>query len=351
MRGTAWVVDQIQRLLRAVDRYQRRHRPLAFIWAVQKKYGDDRGGNLAGLVAYYGFLSLFPLLLVFTTVASWILAHHPAEQKTLINSTLGQFPVVGQSLAGHQLHGSVLALIVGLLGLLWGAQGISNTLQFAMFEVWNVPGRSRPGFLPRLARSGILFAFLGLGLVATTFIASLGGLLNWGPAGTELSALPAALANLGLFLVAFKILSPDFAGWWDLLPGAALAGIGWTILQTVGVNLIGHQEKHAGEMYGTLGAVIGVLSFLYLAARITLYGAELNVVLHQHLWPRSLVPPPLSDADRRQLDSIAKREERRQEEKVVVELTPDSGPAAETKPGPQPAAEKQSAHPEVGAAS
>ncbi len=313
-------MGRVERLLHSLDGFQQRHRVPAVLWAVQKKYSDDRGGHLAALIAYYGFLSLFPCLLVLLTIFSYLLASHPALKDRLANGTLGSFPVVGETLRGHVLHGNVLAIVLGGLALLWGAQGVSQALQFAMFEMWNVKGYQRPGFLPGLARSALLFGFVGLGTVLTTWVTTFGSVLDWGPGGSVLAALPSSVLNIGLYEASFKILSPRSAAWRDLVPGAALAAASWQALQTVGVNLVHHQVAHASALYGSIGTVIGALGFLYLAARLTVYCAELNVVLHKHLWPRSLVPPPRLEADRRQLVELAQREERHRGERVTVDF-------------------------------
>ena len=83
------------RPVHAFDRAQRKHPVLAVPVAVVKKFGDDQGGGLAALVAYYSFFSLFPLLLVFVTVLGYVLQGDPSLQKSVENSVLGQFPVIG----------------------------------------------------------------------------------------------------------------------------------------------------------------------------------------------------------------------------------------------------------------
>ena len=71
-----------QRMLRRADDAQRRHTVLAFPFAVLKKFGDDRASHLAALIAYYGFFSIFPLLLVFATVTSFVLSENPELRDT-----------------------------------------------------------------------------------------------------------------------------------------------------------------------------------------------------------------------------------------------------------------------------
>src|SRR5690348_4569451 len=91
-------MNKVKKILRAVDEFQQQHVWLAFPVAVWKKFGDDQAGNLAALVAYYAFVSIFPLLLVLVTVLSIALKHDPGLQQRLLNSALAQYPVIGQQL-------------------------------------------------------------------------------------------------------------------------------------------------------------------------------------------------------------------------------------------------------------
>src|SRR5438128_6085182 len=131
----------IQRTLRTVDDFQQRRRWLAFPFAVFKEFGDDQAGNLAALIAYYGFFSLFPLLLVLVTVLGFVLHGHPGLQDRVLNSTLGQFPIIGDQLRTnvHSLQGSGFALAIGVGGTLYGGLGVGAAAQNAMNEVWDVP--------------------------------------------------------------------------------------------------------------------------------------------------------------------------------------------------------------------
>jgi YihY family inner membrane protein len=314
----------VKDLLRKLDRFQQRHRPLAFLYGVVKKTGDDRGGSMAALIAYYGFLSLFPLLLIFWTVLSYILPHYPGARHDLEHSVIAQFPVIGDQLKNtdHPLRGSPIALVIGAAGLLWGAMGIAQTLQQVMHDVWNVPEKDRPGFVPRLVRGLLLFAVLGLGIVASTVVTGLGTILNWGPFGSVLAAIPAALVNVGLFFLVFRVLSPTDIPGKDLIPGAVLGGFGWQVLQTVGINLVTHQLRHSSQVYGVFGFTLALLSFLSLAATLTVYSAELNVVRARHLWPRSILPEQPTEPDKNALREMAKQEERLPDQQVTVGFKP-----------------------------
>jgi uncharacterized BrkB/YihY/UPF0761 family membrane protein len=305
-------------LLDRLDALQRRHRPAAFAWAVQKKYGDDRGGYLAALVTYYGFLSLFPLLLAAFTVVAYALSGDRSAAATL-ERHIASYPIVGQvadQLGKGELSGSALALAVGVLGLLWGSQGLAQAAQFSINEIFNVAQKDRPGFVPRTARSFAWYAVFGVGAVVSTFIASLGAALHWA-GGPVLSTLISVGWDVGLFLASFRILAPPEVATPDLARAAAGAGTAWAVLTGLGVGLT-HHLAHADPLYGSFASVLGLLGLIYLNARVTLYCLEAAVVSGRRLWPRSLTGRNLTAADRAQFESLAKKQERVKGQRVEV---------------------------------
>jgi YihY family inner membrane protein len=308
------------RVLDRVDAWQQRHRASAFVVGVVKKYADDRGGQLAALITYYGFLAMFPLLLVFVTVLGYVAHDDPGLRRDLLDTALADFPVVGQELRRNvgELGGNGLALVVGLLALLWGSLGVAQVAQHAMAQVWNVPGAARPGFGARLLRSVLVLAVLALAVVATAALTTVATLVPAGSAVPILSTVLVVVLNVALYWLAFRVLTPKEVATRDLLPGAVLGGIAWTALQALGSWLVARQLRHTSELYGTFGVVLGLLFFLYLASQIMMYAAEVNVVRARSLAPRSLTPPPLTEADETVLTDIARTEQRRPEEEVEV---------------------------------
>ncbi|WP_189914383.1 YihY/virulence factor BrkB family protein [Kitasatospora xanthocidica] len=320
-------MNAIERTLRALDRFQQRHRVPGLVVGVVKKYGDDRGGLLAALITYYGFVALIPLLLLLSTALGFVLHGHPGAQRSVLDSALADFPIIGDQLRQnvHSLQGNGLALVIGVLGLLYGALGIAQVLQHAMAEIWNVPGVRRPGYWPRLVRSLLLFAVLATGLLLTTAAASLVGTAAGGPLARVGGLLISALLNATVCLACFRVLTPKEVPVRAPWPGCALAGPLFTLLQAFGALLVTHELRHAGQVYGFFATVIGLLSWLYLAAQITVYAAETNVVLARRLWPRSILQPPLTDADEEVLSSVARQEERRPEQHVDVSFHDEDG--------------------------
>src|SRR5579862_5127146 len=152
----------MERVLRRVDAAQQRHVAPAFLFGVVKKYGDDNAGALTVRLTYTMFTTIFPLLLLLVTVLAMVLANRPAARNAVLDSTFGQFPVIGSEMASniHVLRrGSPFGLVVGILGLVYGSTALAATGLAAMEQVWNIPFAARPKFVTRLLRS---LAFLAL---------------------------------------------------------------------------------------------------------------------------------------------------------------------------------------------
>ncbi|HEY3941213.1 MAG TPA: YihY/virulence factor BrkB family protein [Acidimicrobiales bacterium] len=314
-------MNALERAARRVDAAQQRHLVPGFVFGVIKKFGDDNAGNLTVQLTYSMFVTVFPLLLLLVTILSVILAGDASARQRVLNSAFGEFPVVGQQLA-HNVHAmkrsSVFGFVVGIAGLIYGSTGLAQSGLFAMSQIWNIPGASRPSYLSRMARSGLFLVVLGVGLALTTALAGVGtfGRHNfWLGVGGEVLA---ALLNVGLYLVAFRVLTPKQVQTRSLVPGAIVGGIAWTILQALGGYVVGHDLKGASALYGMFGLVLGLMAWIYLGAEITLYAAEINTVLFHRLWPRAMVQPPLTEADQRSTGLQATENQRRPEQKVTT---------------------------------
>lgn len=298
----------IQRLVALVDGWQRRNRPAAIVYAVVKKFGDDDAHLYVVTLGWYGFLATFPLLLAVVTVLAFIGAGSLGHQFT---NTLQQFPVVGSQFhparASPGSHGSALGLAVGLAGLVYGAQGVTQTVQQAMVHVWNIPYTEVAGFRQRLVRSLSGLAIIGCAFVTSAALSTLatGGNANVLLKITALGAM--LLANCGLYAAAFRALTPAVVQARSLVPGAVVAAFAFSFLITLGSGLVQHQLRNSSATYGPFGAVIGLVTFLFLLATLSLYGAELNSVLNQKLWPRALRRSHPTEADARVLDDQSRQ--------------------------------------------
>ena len=294
-----------------------------------KKYGDDQAGNLAALLAYYGFFSVFPLLLVLVSVLGLVLRDDQELQRRILESALRDFPVIGTQISRNirGITGNSVALSIGIVGTLWGGLGVVRAAQDAMNEVWDVPLKDRPNFVVKLVRSALVLAILGTITVASSVLSGFGTSSGGEAAVLRVAGIAVSvLLNLVLYLLAFRILTVADVSWGDVLPGSIVAAVAWTGLQSLGGYYLTHQIRNASEVYGTFAVVIGLLVWLFLGAKVTLYAAEINVVRARRLWPRSLRPHlPLEEPDARTLERKAKVEERIPAERIEVSFDDRSG--------------------------
>jgi YihY family inner membrane protein len=281
--------DTIARL----DAFQQRHRAVAFPLAVRKKYADDQGGYLSATIAYYGFFSFFPLLLVLVTVLGYVLDGHPHLEHRILGSALGQLPVIGSELQQNGLKGSGLALAIGIVAAVWTGTGVLLAAENAMSVVWDIPKEGRLGFVASRLRALGLLGALGGSLLATTVLSGIGTAGARFGIAIQIVSVGASLAvDFGLLWLAFRLLTPSKIAWRCLRGGAAAAAVAYEALQLLGSYYVTHTLKSASNVYGTFALVIGLLSWIYLTSTIVLLAAEANVVATRKLWPRPLTQPP-----------------------------------------------------------
>ncbi|WP_249523215.1 YihY/virulence factor BrkB family protein [Modestobacter marinus] len=313
-----------------LDRLQRRRRAAGFPIAVVYKYVDDSGPYLAALITYYAFVSLFPLLLLFSTILSNVLVNDPELQQQLLESAVSQFPVVGQQLGEPRgLSGGVLGVVVGILGSLYGALGVAQAIQYAMNTAWAVPRNSRPN--PFLARglSLLLVATAGPAGFGTTALATFtaGHAGSMGGSSRVLTVLGSVLINAVVFVFVFRLATARHLTIRQVLPGAVIAAVLWQLLQTFGVTYVSRVMTSASATNGVFALVLGLLAFLYLAAVVGVLCVEINVVRVNRLWPRALLTPftddvDLTPGDRRSYTGMAKAQRTKGFETVHVTFDP-----------------------------
>ncbi len=316
-----------------VDGFQRRHRVLGFPIAVLYKFFDDTGVHLAALLTYYGFLSAFPLLLLGSTVLGYLLADNPGLQQRLLESALAQFPVIGQELGRPgRIGGGVTGLIVGGLGALYGALGVSLAAQKAMNVAWNVPRNERPNPIAGRGRGLLLLGTVGVALLATSALSTISAGAGSFGATVQMVVLVASVAiNTWAFVIAFRLGTTRALGVRDVLPGAVGAAVLWHVLQTFGARYVARVVQGAGESNGVFAGVLGIIALFYLASMVVVFCIEINVVRVDRLWPRALLTPvtddvELTDADEQAYASQAKAQRSKGFEQIDVRFDKGSPP-------------------------
>jgi YihY family inner membrane protein len=311
--------------LRRFDAFQQRRAWLALPLAVIKKASDDQGGNLAALVAYYGFFSLFPLLLVFATIVGFALSGHPHTQATLEHSITNQFPAVGSELHFKGISGSVIALVIGLATSLYAGLGVTNAAQNLMDTVWAVPHKNRPNFAQSRLRGLGLLGLLGVMFIVSTIVTGAVSSTFGGPGAKVAGYVISLIVNAALFFASFRLMTVGEVRSRELRNGTIVASILWTFLQSIASVYLHHASS---GHYGVFATVIPLLIWLHLGGQVFMYSAEVNVVTSRHLWPRSFFGPPTEPADQQARAALAKIEERSEEQHVDVAFS-DTPPEPE----------------------
>jgi YihY family inner membrane protein len=304
------------------DDFQQKHKVLAIAVATVRKFGEDQSTGLASQIAFWAFFSIFPLLLVLVTLLGFFL---PSGTKNDVLGNVAQmFPLIDPSTVGS-LGGSWLGLIVGVLTALWSGTGVVRTIQTAFNSVWEVPMKERPKLVEQVGRSVVVLATLGLGILLSTLISGLvtgtANGLHLGWAAQLLGYVITIAVDVGLFIAAYRILTDRDVSVRDVLPGAVLAGVVFWVLQQLSSFIISSRLQSAGSTYGAFATVIVILWWFYIQGMVSMLGAQLNVVLKEHLYPRGLVGVPDTEADKRTYDAYAKEKTFHDNQVVESEFT------------------------------
>jgi membrane protein len=327
-----------------LDRLQQRNRAVGFVIAVVYKYIDDQGGYLAALITYYAFVSMFPLLLLLTTAVGVLLVGQPDLQQQVVQSAIGQLPVIGSQLqTPEELSGGAVAVVIGIAGALYGGLGVGQAVQNAMDTVWAVPRNNRPDPFRSRLRSLLLLLVLGTAAITATVLSAAGRATEtlgwWGKAGLIVTAV---VINAFICLVAFRVTTARHVTYRQVLPGALTAAVLWQLLQSFGTGYVASVVARSSATNSVFALVLGLLAFLYLLSVSLVMCAQINVVLVDRLYPRALLTPftdavDLTSADRRTYTRKAKAERVKGFQRVSVRFGQRAEPAAEDpaqQPGP-----------------
>ena len=280
-----------------LDAFQRRHRWAGYPLAVVYKYADDQGNYLAALIAYYAFLSLFPLLLLLASVLGFFLRGDPELRQQLLNSALAQFPLMQDNLdAPEGLRGSGLGLTLAVLTAVYGSLGVAQAVQNAMNTAWAVPRNNRPNPLLARGRSILLLLTTGLTILGTTVLSAMGSTgsafgVDLGPVRQVVLVLLSVALNAVVCVLGFRIATAIPLPLKHVLPGALAAAVAWQLLQSFGASYVASVVQGAGATAGVFAFVLGLIGWLFLGAVALVLCVEANVVRARRLYPRALLTP------------------------------------------------------------
>ncbi len=313
-------------LVRRLDLAQRHHGFLGFPWAVLRKYVDDEGALLAALITYYGFLSLFPLLLLATTAVTELLRSQPELQRQMLDRLVSPKlrPDVEHALS--QLPPSGVPLAIGLVSLLFAGIGGVLAVYSVLNKMWAVPWRDRFGLARRYARALLVLVLSLISAViaaGSTILTDAVLRLPWVQrAGAAVATATALFAMMG---IAHKVLVCRPLRIRDIRVGGAVGAIVVTALLNAAATILPALVTRAGWVYGSFATVVGIFTLLYFISQTLVLSVEVSTVIESRLSPRGLTAADLTEADRHALVLQARRQERVAGERIVTTFSTRSG--------------------------
>lgn len=313
----------------AVDDFQRRHAVVGLPLAVVYKYFDDQGPYLAAALTYYAFVSIFPLMLLGTSILGLVLRGEPDWQEAILNSAFAQFPIIGDELGRPEgLQGSVTGVAVGALVALYGCLGLGQALQNTQHVAWSVPRNSRPNPVYARVKTLLLLVTAGLAVLTVSVLATVVSTTDFAadtlPGLVRSLVPPITVLLVGAFLtLLFRFAATGQHSFRRAAPGGFALALMWQGLQLLGASYVSRVLVDTSTMAQTFGLVLGLVGFLWIGAVMAVLATEINVVLARRLWPRALLTPftdnvELTAADRRAYASYARMQRHKGFEKVAV---------------------------------
>ena len=266
------------------------------MWKVMKETGqefvDDKVLRLSAALAYYALFSIGPLLIIVIGLTSLAFGketvQHAVQQQ--LQSLLGEnaTKTVESMMTAHTQGKSLMATIVGVIVLLFGASGVFGQLQDALNTIWEVKARPGQGIWGFLRNRFLSFTMvLGVGfllLVSLVLSTILSGLTSYIGNAVAIPDLVGRLLDVCmsfivialLFAMIFKILPDVEMEWGNVWVGA----VGTALLFTAGKSLLGFYlaRESTASAYGAAGSVIVILLWVYYSSLILLTGAEFTQV-------------------------------------------------------------------------
>ncbi len=258
-------------------------------------------GRNASTLAFFGFLSIFPLLLAATTILGFVLEDDEELQQEIIDGALADIPVLGQQLANDpaSLTGNVWALVIGLATALWSATKAFVALQMAQDDTWEIHVDDRSAMPAQRGKALLGLAIIGAAQVGSLVLSTLVNAAGFPNIGRILLTLAGLALNVLVMLGIMRFLTSARPSTGDVVPGAVTAGVAYTLLQHFGTAIVRQITDNASDTYGQFALVLGLVTWLGLLSIATLMSVELNASLVRYRTGSldSVAPPHAEDTD------------------------------------------------------
>jgi membrane protein len=244
--------------------------------AIVTEFQEENISFMAGSIAYYAFVSMFPLLLLALLVASIVGGQAFAD--AVIGLTQEYLTPAAQSMVTEsitQASDAASFSIIGIVALLWSVLKVFRGLDVAFSSLYHSPKEN--GILDQM-KDGLIV--LGGIVVAVAAMVAAGFVVQLVPDFPYIGVLSFVFLIVALtiaFLPIYYVFPDVDVSVRDVLPGTVFAAIGWALLQSL--FRVYTSYSSTGELYGAIGGVILLVTWLYFGALILLLGAAVNVVL------------------------------------------------------------------------
>ncbi len=240
-------------------------------------------GRNAAVLAYYGVLTIFPLLMAATTILGFVLEGNPELQQDIVNSAFSQIPVIGDQIESQagQITGNWWALSLGLAVALWSSMKAFVGAHSAFDDIWEVPVDDRAKGVQTRTRALVGIAVIGSAQIGNVVLAALVGYADLPRLGQIALTLGGLAINVGVVASMYRFLTSRDVSWSMVWPGAIFSGVLYTFLQFVGTNIMSRALANAESVYGDFAGLIALMTWISLHALIALVGAELNAAIHE----------------------------------------------------------------------
>ncbi|MDX2379081.1 MAG: YhjD/YihY/BrkB family envelope integrity protein [Acidimicrobiia bacterium] len=235
-------------------------------------------GRNASLLSFFFFLSIFPLLLAATTVLGLVLEDNPDLQERIVDGALAELPVLGSQLQSDpsSLDGNLFVLLFGLVLALWSATKAFVALHGALDDTWEIPVDERASMPVQRALALLGILILGLAQLASLASAVVVQRSDLHAVGDWALIAASAAINAAALLLTYRYLTSASPTWRQILPGALVAALMFTLIQQFGSALVSRITQNASDTYGQFALVLGIVTWLSLLAITALMAAEYN---------------------------------------------------------------------------
>jgi len=241
-------------------------------------------GRNASVLAFFGFLSIFPLMLAATTILGLVLKNNDDLQQRIIDGALADIPVLGQQLQNDpaSLNGSIWVLIAGLATALWSATKAFVAMQGAFDDVWEIDVDHRDAMPKQRGKAVLGLVFIGAAQIASLTISTIVKAADLPLAGRIVLVVATVAINISMLAAMLRFLTAGEPTWRDIWPGAVTAGVAYTLIQRFGTDIVLRITKNASDTYGQFAVVLGLVTWLSLLSIATIMSAEFNAALVRH---------------------------------------------------------------------